>query len=77
MNQDPFKYEEQLKHFLDSYHVEMPEFPVEKPGRWQRLIQWLATPVKNPLDPLVETVRSYSLAGTLPIVLGLVIAVIT
>lgn len=77
MNQDPFDQEEKLKQLLDSYHVHVPEFPTDSPGRWQHLINWLASPSKNPIEPLIETSRSYSIAGTLPLLLALVIAVLT
>jgi hypothetical protein len=54
MDQDQFKKESHLRTKLDEYHVDIPDFPMKAKG-WDRFIHILASPTKDPLDPLVST----------------------
>lgn len=54
MSQDPFEKDHHLKNKLNEYHVEVPDFPM-KANRWERFIRFLASPAKDPLEPLIST----------------------
>lgn len=54
MNQDPFNKEHHLRSKLDEYHVTIPDFPM-KPKKWERIIQVLASPAEDPLEPIIST----------------------
>ena len=56
MSQDPFSKDHHLRTKLDEYHVEIPNFPM-KPSRWERLINLLASPAKDPIDPIISTAK--------------------
>ncbi|MED4207158.1 hypothetical protein [Neobacillus mesonae] len=56
MEQDPFKKDHYLNSKLDEYYVNIPDFPMKpRAGRWGRFINLLASPAKNPLEPLIST----------------------
>ncbi|MCM3570678.1 hypothetical protein [Neobacillus mesonae] len=75
MKMDPFKKDHYLRSKLDEYHVEVPDFPMKpKAKRWERFINLLASPAKNPLEPLITTANGSALvivpiAGTAAITL--------
>lgn len=54
MNKKPMKNDDNLRKKLDEYHVSIPDFPM-KPSKWERLINFLASPAKNPFEPLTST----------------------
>ena len=67
MNQDPFNKDHHLCTKLDEYHVDIPDFPM-KPNRWERFINLLASPAKDPLDPLISTTGGIMLLKIAPII---------
>jgi hypothetical protein len=67
MNQDPFNKEHYLCNKLDEYHVDIPDFPM-KSSRWERFINLLASPAKDPLDPLISTTDGLMLLKIAPII---------
>jgi hypothetical protein len=67
MNQGPFNKEHYLCTKLDEYHVDIPDFPM-KPSRWERFINLLASPAKDPLDPLISTTDGLMLLKIAPII---------
>lgn len=73
MSQDPLNKDQQLRKRLDEYHVGIPDFPM-KPNRWERFINFLASPAKDPLDPFISTsngllvLKLVPLLGTVAIV---------
>ncbi|RDW17093.1 hypothetical protein CWR48_14840 [Oceanobacillus arenosus] len=66
MSQDPFKKDRHLRMKLEEYHVDIPYFPM-KPSRWARFINLLASPAKDPLDPLISTSNGLLLLKLVPI----------
>lgn len=66
MSQDPFKKDHHLRTKLDEYHVDIPDFQM-KPSRWERFINLLASPAKDPLDPLLSTSNGLLLVKLVPI----------
>jgi len=70
-NEETLKPDPFLKMHLDSYQVEIPEFPMKK-NRFTRLLGYLASPTNNPFE-------GYVLSGSLvvlsvsPILIGLVL----
>lgn len=67
-NQDPFKKEHHLRTKLDEYHVDVPDFPMErKHKRWERLIEVLASPAKNPFEPVISTTKGFLFLKMAPI----------
>lgn len=67
MSQDPFHKDYQLRKKLDEYYVEIPDFPMI-PSRWERFIDLLASPAKDPLDPLISTTNGIMLLKIAPII---------
>ncbi|WP_342429956.1 hypothetical protein [Neobacillus sp. FSL H8-0543] len=66
MSQDPFNKDHYLRTKLDEYHVEIPNFPM-KPSRWERFINLLASPAKDPIDPIISTPNGLLLLKLVPI----------
>lgn len=54
MNENPLDKEQHLRSQLDEYHIEIPDFPM-KASKWSRLIQFLASPGKDPLESFSAT----------------------
>jgi len=75
LNQDPFKKEQQLSRKLDEYHIEVPDFPI-KPSRWGRFVHFLASPAKDPIEPLISAADGFMLIKAVPIIGTAVIAII-
>ncbi|MFJ7826595.1 hypothetical protein [Psychrobacillus sp. NPDC096623] len=67
MSQDPFNKEHHLCTKLDEYHIDIPDFPM-KSNRWERIINLLASPAKDPLDPLISTTDGLILLKIAPII---------
>ncbi|WP_102275080.1 hypothetical protein [Cytobacillus massiliigabonensis] len=68
MNHDPFNKAHHLRTKLDEYHVDIPNFPMQsKKKRWERLINFLASPAKDPLEPLVSTTAWFTVLKFAPI----------
>ncbi len=69
MKKDPFDHDEYLKSRLDQYKVDVPEFEMKR-SRTDRWVHYLASPAKNPFDPLLDTMRTWTLAKVIPVVLS-------
>ncbi|MFJ8065247.1 hypothetical protein ACIQYS_11505 [Psychrobacillus sp. NPDC096426] len=66
MSQDPFNKDHHLCTKLDEYHIDIPDFPM-KSNRWERFINLLASPAKDPLDPIISTTGGLMLLKIAPI----------
>ncbi|MCJ8008711.1 hypothetical protein ACFFF5_08850 [Lederbergia wuyishanensis] len=67
MSQDPFNKDHHLCTKLDEYHIDIPDFPM-KSNRWERFINLLASPAKDPIDPLISTTGGLMLLKIAPII---------
>ncbi|WP_416828235.1 hypothetical protein [Ectobacillus polymachus] len=67
MSQDPFNKDHYLCTKLDEYHVDIPDFPM-KYSRWERFINFLASPAKDPVDPFISTTDGVMLLKIVPII---------
>ena len=67
MKRDPFSKDQHLRTKLDEYHVDIPDFPM-KPKKWERFINFLASPAKDPLDPLISTSDGVLLLKIAPVI---------
>lgn len=77
MNHDPFKKEHHLRTKLDEYHVNIPDFPMKaKSKRWDRFINVLASPAKDPFEPLISTTNGFILLKIAPIIGAAILALI-
>jgi hypothetical protein len=77
MEQDPFKKEHYLRMKLDEDHVEVPDFPMNpKRKRWERLVDVLASPAKNPMEPIISTTTGLVLVKVVPVIGAVVISFI-
>ncbi|WP_080844309.1 hypothetical protein [Cytobacillus gottheilii] len=65
MSQDPFYKEHHLRMKMDEYHVEVPDFP-RRSTTWGRFINFLASPARNPLDPLISTPKGLIILAIAP-----------
>lgn len=74
MNQDPFKKEQLVRSKLDEYHVEVPDFPMKR-NKWERVINYLASPANNPIEPFISS-SGVILLKVLPIAGTIVISLI-
>ncbi|HDR4722383.1 hypothetical protein J0835_22685 [Bacillus cereus group sp. Sample62] len=52
MSENPFKNEHKLQQHLDSDHVGIPDFP-KTVSRFDRLIGFLGSPVKDPVEATI------------------------
>lgn len=75
MKQDPFEKDQHLRKKLDEYHVDIPDFPM-KPNRWERFINLLASPAKDPLDPFISSINGMLLIKIAPIISTTAFAII-
>lgn len=75
MSQDPFKKDPHLRTKMDEYHVEIPDFPM-KPSRWGRFINILASPAKDPIEPIVSSSGGIILLKVAPIIATAVLTLI-
>lgn len=75
MNQDPFKNEEHLQSKLIQDHVTVPDFPMKR-KRGERLINYLASPAKNPLEPIISSANGLALLNVLPLLGAVLILII-
>jgi len=64
-----------LRKKLDEYHVNIPDFQM-KPNRWERFIHFLASPSKDPLEPLLSTTNGVLVLKLVPIIGTVAIAFI-
>ncbi|MBJ8028396.1 hypothetical protein [Bacillus cereus group sp. N21] len=70
MNENPFEKEYKLKQYLDGDHVAVPDFS-EKVNRFERLLRFLASPAKDPVEATIgndlSIVFHVSLLASVPI----------
>ncbi len=52
LNENPFEKEYKLKQYLDGDHVAVPDFS-EKVNRFERLLRFLASPAKDPVEATI------------------------
>lgn len=52
LNENPFEKEYKLKQHLDSDYVEVPNFS-KKVNRFERLLRFLASPAKDPVEAII------------------------
>lgn len=68
MKPNPFKEEHHLRTKLDEYEIDVPNFPMKsKYSNWERLIHMLASPTKDPLEPLLSTTNGFMFMKIVPI----------
>lgn len=76
MLKDEFQQEEQLKKQLDKYEVQIPELSYQmKRSRWERFIQYLASPTKDPLEPICTSSVGFTSLRVVPIVCGIFVTI--
>jgi hypothetical protein len=75
MSQDPFNKDHYLRTKLEEYNVDIPNFPM-KPSRWERFINLLASPAKDPIDPFISTPNGLLLLKVVPLLGTAVFALI-
>ncbi|MDZ5474598.1 hypothetical protein SM124_23310 [Bacillus sp. 31A1R] len=71
-NEEFLKPDPLLKMHLDSYQVDIPDFPMKK-NRFSRLIGYLASPTNNPFEGYVNLSGSLVVLSVSPILIGLVL----
>ncbi|QDP99077.1 hypothetical protein FOH38_00130 [Lysinibacillus fusiformis] len=68
MLKDEFHKESQLKNNFDQYEVELPKQLMRyKKSRWQRFIQYLVSPTKDPLEPICTSSVGFTLLKIVPL----------
>ncbi|WP_141431093.1 hypothetical protein [Bacillus sp. 03113] len=75
MSLDPFKKEQHLLTKLDEYHVNIPDFSM-KTKRWDRFIDILASPAKNPFESFISTTNGFMMLKIAPIMGAVVLGLI-
>jgi len=77
MLKNEFHKEQWLKDSLDQDKVEIPKQLITyKKSRWQRFIQYLASPTKDPLEPIYSSSVGYASLKLLPIVTAVFITIL-
>jgi len=77
MLKNEFHKEQWLKDSLDQDKVEIPKQLITyKKSRWQRFIQYLASPTKDPLEPICSSSVGYTSLKLLPIVTAVFITIL-
>ncbi len=77
MLKNKFNKEQWLKDSLDHDKVEIPKQLITyKKSRWQRFIQYLASPTKDPLEPICSSLVGYTSLKLLPIVTAVFITIL-
>lgn len=66
---EEFNREEDLMHLLNEYKVEIPEeLSQYNHHRWQRFIEYLASPTQDPLEKLNASFIGYRAFRIIPII---------
>ena len=77
MLKDEFQKEQWLKDSLDQDKVEIPkQLMTYKKSRWQRFLQYLASPTKDPLEPICTSSFGYTSLKVVPIVAAVFITIL-
>lgn len=70
------KKDEELSRLLDQFEVRMPKRLYEKPSKWQRFVQYLCSPTKDPLEEVSDSTTGFAFLRVFPLACGFVLAVI-
>ncbi|MGE7910346.1 hypothetical protein [Lysinibacillus xylanilyticus] len=77
MLKDEFQKEQWLKDSLDHDKLEIPQqLMTYKKSRWQRFLQYLASPTKDPLEPICTSSVGYTSLKVVPIVAAVFITIL-
>ncbi|MGG2055302.1 hypothetical protein ABFY48_12970 [Lysinibacillus pakistanensis] len=77
MLKNEFHKEQWLKDSLDQDKIEIPKQLITyKKSRWQRFIQYLASPTKDPLEPIYSSSIGHTSLKILPIVTAVFITIL-
>ncbi|MEY9973115.1 hypothetical protein ABH966_003499 [Lysinibacillus sp. RC46] len=77
MLKDEFQKEQWLKDSLDDDKVEIPQQLMKyKKSRWQRFLQYLASPTKDPLESICTSSVGYTSLKIVPIVAAVFITIL-
>ncbi|MGE7675457.1 hypothetical protein ACQKMV_18035 [Lysinibacillus sp. NPDC094403] len=77
MLKNEFQKEQWLKDSLDHDKVEIPkQLMTFKKSRWQRFLQYLASPTKDPLEPICTSSVGYTSLKVVPIVAAVFITIL-
>lgn len=77
MLKDEFRKEPQLKNSLDEYEIKVPKQLTHfKKSRWQRFLHYLASPTKDPLEPICSSSVGFTSLKVIPIVTAIFITII-
>ncbi|KYG88893.1 MULTISPECIES: hypothetical protein [Metasolibacillus] len=72
-----WKKEQKLQQHLDQFEVQIPEkLATYKKSRLDRFITYLGSPAKDPLEKWNSTSAGYTALRIMPIVCGLVLAIV-
>jgi len=74
MSHDP-KIDKNLRKKLSSYKVNVPEFSMKR-NRWDRFINFLASPAKNPLEHLIASTKSIIALTSIPLISAIMISIL-
>lgn len=69
MHQNPLDNEPHVRARLDEYHIEVPDFPA-KSTKWNRFLQFLGSPAKDPFESLASTERGILAMKVAPVAGG-------
>ncbi|WP_243297724.1 hypothetical protein [Bacillus litorisediminis] len=73
--EDPFIKEKELTHHLDQFHVNVPEFSVQK--NWMnRMSAALFAEAPNPLQSVSLTTTAVTLIQTIPVAVAVIVPVL-
>ncbi|GAB0171558.1 hypothetical protein LSPCS325_49950 [Lysinibacillus sp. CTST325] len=77
MLKDEFQKEQWLKDSLDDDKVQIPQqLMTHKKSRWQRFLQYLASPTKDPIEPICTSTIGYTSLKIVPIVAAVCITIL-
>lgn len=69
------KKDEELSRLLDQYEVRIPKKLYEKPSTWQRFVQYLCSPTKDPFEEVSNSSSGFTFLRLFPLACGFVLAV--
>ncbi|MFF5994672.1 hypothetical protein AAGS61_07910 [Lysinibacillus sp. KU-BSD001] len=77
MLKDEFDKEPSLQKRLDEYKVEVPQSLAQfKVSRWQRFIEFLASPAKDPLEQIHSSSSGYNAMKLVPLASAVLITIL-
>jgi hypothetical protein len=72
---DPIKEDTLLRFHLDSYDVDIPEFPAKR-SRSERFVGYLASPAANPFEQFFNNGGGLVKMTVTPLILGVLLTLI-